>query len=214
MKTLSAVATALAMMMTVLASTAAGQVAVPLDQAVKDGKVKVEITGLGGSTGDSILLTVRRQVSEPVRLSLGIGTVFKSASASVQNMVAAKVKGIMVNAESYSPTAEILLADDNKRAYIVEAYCMDFHKENPDTQNAFSLGEVDGQAARIIKAGLGSGASINAIQAALWISRDNVSDAKLQQKFPMPAAELQKAHELLQQAAKPADDNVRLAPKR
>lgn len=72
---------------TAVISAASRQTSMPLDQAVKDGKVEAEITGMGGSTGDAILLAVRRKVSEPLILTLTAGTVFKSVSGTVQNML-------------------------------------------------------------------------------------------------------------------------------
>lgn len=67
------------------------QTTIPLDQAIKDGNVSVEITGMGGSTGDTIQITVQRKVPETLRLSLRPGTVFKSISGKVQNMLAVSI---------------------------------------------------------------------------------------------------------------------------
>jgi len=48
MKTLIAVV----LLVAVCSPVAFGHGAIPLEQAVKDGKVEVEVTGIGGSTGD------------------------------------------------------------------------------------------------------------------------------------------------------------------
>ena len=70
-----------------------GQTAVPIEQAAKDGKAELTITGIGGSTGDTILVIVRRKVPEVLRLTLTPGTVFKSTTGTVQNMAGAVNQG-------------------------------------------------------------------------------------------------------------------------
>ena len=60
---------------------------IPLDEAVREDKVKIEISGLGGSTGDTILLNLKRKSPVKLRLSLTPGTVFQSTSGNVQNMI-------------------------------------------------------------------------------------------------------------------------------
>jgi hypothetical protein len=69
--------------------SAFGEDATPLEQAVRDGKVDAEVSGLGGSTGDAILIVVRRKMPEVLRLTLTPGTVFKSAAGAGQNMAGA-----------------------------------------------------------------------------------------------------------------------------
>ena len=182
------------------------QETVTLEQAVKNGTVKVEVAGLGGSTGDSLLLTLQRQEPRRIRISLAAGTVFKCANGAVQNMVASRIKGEQVSETAYRPAATIELSDDARHAYIVEAYCMDFHKDNPGPANAFSLGTADPDSARILAAGLSAGSDIKVIQAALWIARDHVSDGELKQRFPVSAEEMQQAHALLRKSAAPARD--------
>lgn len=189
-----------------LSLPARAQETVTLEQAVKNGTVKVEVAGLGGSTGDSLLLTLQRQGPRLLRISLAAGTVFKCANSGVQNMVAARIKGEQVSETAYRPADTIELGDDARHAYIVEAYCMDFHKDNPGQANVFALGTADPDSARILAAGLAAGADIKVIQAALWIARDHVSDGELKQRFPVNADEVSQAHALLRKSAAPARD--------
>jgi len=127
---------------------ALGQTAIPLDKALKDGKVEAEITGISGSTGDAILIVARRKVPEVLRVMLTPGTVFKSVSGTVQNMLGAFIKGERVGEKSYRPATEIVLTDNERHSYVVEAYCLDFHKGNPGASDSFSITPPDGQASR------------------------------------------------------------------
>lgn len=191
-----------------------GQDAVPLDQAIKDGKVGAHITGIGGSTGDTILITVRRKVPEVLRLRLTPGTVFRSVTGRVQNMAGASIKGERVGERSYRPASEIVLADDDKLSYVIEAYCLDFHKGNPGPSDRFSIAPPDGQALKILQAGKAKGASIQVIQAAVWMARDGATATQLKQRFPVGDRDIEAARGLLRDAkqAKPGTTSTITAP--
>ena len=181
-------------------AVANGQDARTLHQAVEDGEVDVEITGIGGSTGDAILLTVRRRVPRVLRLTLTPGTRFKSVSGTVQDMAGASVQGELLTSNSYRPAGEIVLADDEKHRYVVEAYCLDFHKPNPGPSDRFRIDAPDEQAQRLLYAGKARSASIRAIQAALWMARGGPTERRLKQRFSATDADLAAARELLRHA--------------
>ncbi len=174
-----------------------GQTAIPLEQAVKDGKVEVEISGIGGSTGDAILITARRKVPDVLRLTLTAGTVFKSISGTVQNMMGAGIKGDHIGENSYRPATEIVLTDNDKHSYVVEAYCLDFHKDNPGPSDSFTIAPPDERANKILKAGKNKSASIGAIQSALWIHREGLTPSQVKERFPVSDDDIAIARELL-----------------
>jgi hypothetical protein len=176
---------------------AASQGPTPVGQALREGKVRLEIKGQGGSTGDVIVIHAQRLVREPLRLTLTPGTVLASASGTVQDMVVARLKGEPVDEMRYRPAQEIVLRDDAPRTYLVEAYCLDFDKANPVANDVFTLSRVDERAEKLIEAGLRRGASIGTIQSALWIDREGVTDAQLKRRFPVSDEEIHAARELL-----------------
>ncbi len=179
-----------------------GQAAVPLEPAVERGDVEATVRGLGGSTGDAILLTIRRKVPQVLRLTLTPGIVFQSVSGDVQNMVAASIKGERVGEQSYRPANEILLADDSRRTYVIEAYCLDFHKPDPRPSDSFTIAPVDERARSIVQEGKNQSASIGAIQSALWLDRENVSPAQLKRRFPVTDADIAVAHAIMRSQGK------------
>ncbi|MCA9468205.1 MAG: hypothetical protein KC643_22585 [Nitrospira sp.] len=168
-----------------------------LQEAVHQGKVTMTIKGLGGSTGDAIVITLKRTVSESLRLILDPGTVLPSASRTVQDMVAARVKGEQTGEYTYRPSQVIELRDDREHAYLVEAYCLDFHKDNPGSADRFQLGTIDERAKAILEGGAKQQASMNVLQSAIWIDREHVSDATLKQRFPVSDADIVRARSLL-----------------
>jgi hypothetical protein len=46
-------------------------------------------------------------------------------------MTGTTIKGERVSGQTYRPTTTIVLADDTQHTYVIEAYCLDFHKDNP-----------------------------------------------------------------------------------
>jgi len=181
-----------------VATTAFAQVAIPLDQAVRDGKVSVRVYGLGGSTGDSLEIAVQSRVSDVLRLSITPGTVFR-CSGGAQDMVAATVKGLRLSGSTYSPTSVIHLDPQQQRTYVVEAYCLDFHKDNPGTGDTFRVGTLDRKSERILRAGSQESASIGAIQSALWMDR-GVSTSRLRGRLPVSDDDVRQAREILRRA--------------
>lgn len=178
--------------------TSSGATTLSLDSAVKKGKVALKVVGLGGSTGDTLLIKLRRTVPEVLRITLASGTVFTSASGSAQNMVAARLKGEQVTALMYRPAPVIVLRDDEEHTYIVEAYCLDFHKDNPGEGEAFLLSTVDTRAKQILDTGLASKAPMSVIQSAIWMDRDHVSAVALKQRFQVNDEQIAQAKALLQ----------------
>ena len=172
---------------------------IPLDEAVREGKVQVKISGLGGSTGDAILIKVKRKIPETLQLSLTPGTVFKSTSGDVQNMIGSKIQGELIDETSYRPESEIYLNNDNELEYVIEAYCLDFYKSNPGTTDSFSLSQIDEHINNIIVAGEKAGYSNKIIQSAIWIDRDKVASSELKSRFPVNDEDIESAQELLKQ---------------
>ena len=184
-----------------LSPTASAQT-LTLDEAVKAGKVEVTIMGMGGSTGDTIQMAVQRKVPETLRLALTPGTVFKSANGNVQNMIAASITGERVGEKSHRPTSTIVLTDNAKHTFIIAAYCMDFHKGNPGPSDSFTLASPDDRGMKIVQAGEKASASIQAIQAALWMDRENISATELRGRFPVDDKDIAVARGLLQELGK------------
>lgn len=180
-----------------MALPAAAQQNVTLGQAVSEGKVAVKVSASGGSSGDTIELSVQRKGNAALRVAVPAGTVFQCVGGAAQNLAAARVKGETSGGDSYSPATTIELDDNGWHTYVIEAYCMDFHKDNPAPANAYTLGGVDAYAGKIVAAGLALNASLNTIQAALWIGREKIPDAELTRKFEIDGSDLQKAHALL-----------------
>ena len=187
----------------VCAPLAFGQDTVPLDQSIRDRKIEATVTGIGGSTGDTILITVWRKAPDVLRLTLTPGTMFTSVSGNVQNMAGASIKGERVGENSYRPASEIVLADDGQHSYVIEAYCLDFHKQNPGRSDTFSVTGVDEQAGRLLTAGKNGSAPISAIQAALWMHREGLSPAEVQSRFAVTPTQIEIANSLIRDSREP-----------
>ena len=160
----------------IICTSSFADIFMPLGEAVKEKKVKVEITGLGGSSGDTIQITVQRVVSEILHLTLDSGTVFLSKSGKVQNMVCSRIRGERTGPTKFRPRSEIVLRDNLKHAYIVESYCLDFHKANPGQDDQFEISTPDLRAKKILEAARNKSLNTATVQSAIWIDREGLSD--------------------------------------
>jgi hypothetical protein len=170
-----------------------------LADAAAAGRIEIQITGLGASTGDSIVVTVRRLVKETLRLTLAPGTVLKSGNQQTQDMVTAKLEGERIPGDEsrYWVMSEIVLSDDRTRSFIIEAYCLDFDKDNPSSSSSYRLLSVDPRAKKIILAGMERKLSPEVIQAAIWMDRGGLTESALKQRFPVDDNDIKAARSLL-----------------
>ena len=170
----------------------AQQTAVSVQQAVKEGLVDVKVSSLGGATGNTVRVDVRRKAPKNVQVEITPGTVFLSGSNDVQNMAGGKVKGEFVGPNTYRPTDVnvMVLNDDAWHGYLIESYCMDFHKGPPRRGFQFQLAIQDQRTSRILDAAKDPSASLWARQFALWIDRDGISEKELLSRYGNVATEV------------------------
>lgn len=168
------------------------QTAVPLQQAAAEGKVEVQVSSLGGATGSTVRVDVRRKVPRTVHVEVTPGTVFLSPPGTVQNMAGGVVKGEFIGPNTYRPgnTNVLVLADDAWHGYLVESFCMDFHKGPPQHGHKFSLAVQDQRTSRILKAAKDGSTSLWALQFALWIDREGISQEQLLGQYGNVATEV------------------------
>lgn len=153
-----------------------------LSAAIAARKVSVSFSGTGGSSGDSVMATVKLtdKSAESLHLTISPGTRLRSGNSSAQNMVVAGVKGEMTGSQSYRGTSTIT-ATSTPATYVLEAYCAEFEKDNPGSSTHFSVGSVDPVLACILEGA--SNLSVSARQAAVWIYTDKASYNHVNQKF-------------------------------
>ena len=174
-----------------------------LSEAVDKNFVKAEMTGSGASSGDSINLKLTRLTHYTTEISVPKGTVLL-ASGAAQNMVVYKVSGIPEGTMWITPISKIVLDSSEPQTFILDAYCLDFHKENPSSSTKFSVGTLtDPQIIRIFDAldKLSSDTtSVGAIQTAIWVVTDDVSKKELVDRFPVEQNDIANAKVILEEA--------------
>lgn len=173
----------------------------PLHQAVKENKVSVEVTSLGGATGGTVKVNVQRKVPEQLQISIAPGTVFIAVNGRVQNMTGATIKGEFIGqTNTYQPGSVMVLADGARHSFLVESFCLDYHKPAPKRGDTFSLSMLDPRTTRILVPPKGLAPSQWAYQAAIWMDRSGVSANELKQKYHYSDGDVQVAVQLLRHA--------------
>jgi hypothetical protein len=153
-----------------------------LATAVAAGKVNVSFQGTGGSSGDSIRVIVTKtdKSGENLALTIPAGTRLKSGNPSAQSMVIAAVKGQVMGENSYSPSS-VIEVGDTPTTYVLEAFCLEFEKDNPSSATRFSFEPFDPVLACILNEA--SQLSTQAKQAAVWIYTEKASFSHVNAKF-------------------------------
>ena len=190
------------------AATAMAFEQLPLQEAFAQGKISVKVEALGGSSGDVILLKVRRLQAEPLGITLALGTLFTNSQPSAQNMTGAQIRGRLLPGNRIESSTDIFLDTDQEQDVVIRAYCMDFKKNNPNRGSRFELGPPNSELTRILEMAVADSLDVPTIQAAVWIHNDAVKDEALKLKFPVTNEQLAAAHQLLQriEALPPAGD--------
>ncbi len=174
-----------------------------LNEAIKNDWVKVErIYGVGSSSGDSIMIDVKRVVNYTLEIEIEVGREITTSISSEQNMAIRRIKGKPMDATRYEPAVKITLDTQEIKTYILEAYCLEFDKDNPSGQNRFSIGGINTEIKKIFNAAdeLPDAGSIAAIQIAIWVMTDDISRQDIEEKLDISEGDIQNAKTLLETA--------------
>lgn len=184
-----------------------------LIDAANQGLAEYRVIGNGDSSGDSLLMEIKRLTSNDVVIYVEPGTVFGTTSTDVQSMVGFSVRGVAVgtntlgttdvNAIDFVPANRIRLTDDQPHVYLIEAYCLNFALDNPRPQDTFLARKVDARAATVLNAAGEARLSVASKQAAVWMDREHVTREEIQSKFEATDQELEDAWQLLSRLPPP-----------
>ena len=175
-----------------------------LREALAQGLVEAQVRGNGSSSGDSIIVELTRKVPRSLELTIPAGTVLRSKDSAAQNMVVLGVRGIPIGGGKFRPVSTMRLTSDAPQEFLLEAYCLDFDRENPSGDTGFSVGELASPQVQAVFEALGkvpaAQRAIGAIQTAIWVVTDDVCERELQARFQVGAADLEAAQDILEAA--------------
>jgi hypothetical protein len=172
-----------------------------LSDAISSGVVQATFSGDGNCAGDCINLKIKRLVTYTLEITPpSMGTQL-TTSGSSQNMVLYKLEGEVLAGDTYWPTSTIELSSSDEVTYVFSAYCLNFHKSNPESSTHFTLsGLANSNVVKVLNAAStlsSSTASLDAIQTAIWVVTDNVSESELSSTFPVSVNEISNAELIL-----------------
>ena len=155
---------------------------ISLAEALDQGLADIQILGRGAASGSSIIVVARPLGDQRIEIQIKPGTILRSSAPGEQDMVVRRLLGLRVDEQRYNPADLIsLLGIVGPQTYVLDAYCLNFHKDNPGSTTTFAVG-VDAPASPLIVAILdavdrmpGAEQSIDAIQAAIWAVTDHAT---------------------------------------
>ena len=157
----------------------------------------------GSSSGDSIILNIKRLISYTIEIEPIPNGTLLAASGDAQNMAVLKLQGLYSGLR-YTILDRIILDTPNSVQYLFSAYCVNFHRSNPTSSTLFAQsGLADANVLKIFNVlnQLPSNVTtISAIQTAISVVTDNVSRSELQSTWPSCVPEIQNARVILEGA--------------
>lgn len=177
--------------------TFAEQLPQSIKDAEKSGVVRTSFRNPeGSSSGDSVLLIVVK-IGGPDRLVLTIppGLLLKSPLPASQDMIIAGLKGRDLGGGKYTPASTITLADNQRARYVIEAYCAEFHKDNPPADKFdFGVGvPVEPGMVCVLDEARHQKLSVAGTQAAIWIRAEHVTFSEMNTRMSIGSTEWSRA---------------------
>ena len=178
---------------------------VALPGAVDQAFVEAEFKSTGAASGDSVLLGIKRLVVRDLSVTVPAGLLLQNPSAGEQNMVVRGLRGEAVGGDRYRPVSAMVLTDDDRREYILEAYCLDVEKDNPSEGGALFLAEPANPDVVAVLDAVGrvpdADGNINAVQGAVWAITGNVTLDDLRERgYDLSEDDLDMARAILEAA--------------
>ena len=177
--------------------TFAEQLPQSIKDAEKSGIVRTSFRNPeGSSSGDSVLLIVVK-IGGPDRLVLTVppGLLLKSPLPASQDMIIAGLKGRDAGGGKYTPASTITLADNQPARYVIEAYCAQFHKDNPPADKFdFGVGApVEPGMVCVLNEARNQKLSVAGTQAAIWIHAEHVTFSEMNTRMSIGSTEWSRA---------------------
>ena len=183
---------------------------ISLHDAVRQGKVKVDVKSRGGAAGATVRVEVQRQIPETLRIEVAPGTVLVNSVATEQNIAVGQLKGEFTRENKYRPGSVMVLADGASRSFLLEVYCLDYAKKAPRKGGKLELAIQDQRVARILNPPADLQPSLGAVQIAIWMDRAGITAEAARKRFRGETTEVdvQVARQLLVHAEKTGIDTI------
>jgi len=165
---------------------------------IQSGAVRADFSGTGGSSGDSVKVRVAKgpkAAPGPAEYTVPEGSQLASSDAAAQSMTILGVKGRVISETSYEPAFSITVPEKGSATYMLAAFCVEFHKENPSESTHFTLQPPDSTLACIAKNG--KNLSLAAYQAAVWMYTDQATFDEVNEKFDVSRPDWAKGEAVL-----------------
>lgn len=166
-----------------------------LSEALREDNIDVAVKGRGYCAGDALKLEVKVELEVSIDLELEAGTIMVNSGAG-QNMIVGERRTFRVK-----PKLDVELDLEVE----VEAYCLDLHRDNPNSSETFAalegLGEYSGDAVKLMESLEDVSyehKSVSGVQIALWVIVGNPSREEVDQVLFVSESSLEDAAWLLQ----------------
>ena len=157
-----------------------------LQQAILSGQVVASFRGTGASSGQSVMVELSRGPNAPRDRSwvvIPAGSRLESSGSGFQDMMVLGVHGWLNRGSRVVRKRTMLIPTRGSATYPLDAFCVDFHENNPSATTSFTLRSPDSTLECISSGSMASELPIAATQAAVWMYTDRVTFDEMASHF-------------------------------
>lgn len=175
-----------------------------LPDAIEQGLITAKFQGWSRSV---VIIELANLSDSEMEISVPEGLVLRSSIAGEANMVLERVEGrttkITKGWINYYETSKIVLDPAEEKKYVLDAYSLECHKEDPGYDSTLSIREVDPNMQNILATleALPDGTTdTNSVQTAIWVSTDNITRTEVDGLLAFREKYILNARTILQEA--------------
>lgn len=162
-------------------------------QGVISNEVQVQLSSLGATSGDSLVMDVRNLSKVQQIWEVPPGLVVEPQSASAPPMVIRALKGRRVDESRYEAMDRIQLEGGASGQFVLEGYSMDMRRSATTNGAAYTISALRNDLAQMFAISVKTGATSRVVQTAVWLAAMDVPPAQIQAALQLPVAEFNQA---------------------
>lgn len=176
-----------------------------LPDAIAQGLITAKFQGW--SRSNVVIVELTNLTDSEIEISMPKGLVLQSSIAGEANMVVERVEGRITKITkgwiNYYETSKIVLDPAEEEKYVVDAYSLECHKEDPGYDSTLSILGVDPNMQNILATleVLPDGTTdTNSVQTAIWVFTDDITKTELDDLLTFREKYILNARTILQDA--------------
>jgi len=169
--------------------------AASIQDLIRAGTVTVRGQGMGADSGDNLVLSIRNNAGSPVEVQVPAGTILRPAQSHYAALVVRRVRGVMVDSDSFEEIEKVQLAPGVSMRLLVESFSMRFGRTTPAQSTVLQVDGRDPLLGMLLEKSLSKTYSLKIVQAIVWLRSGGFTDAQLEKKLGIDSLSVMEARD-------------------